>query len=47
MQNMKRVQIYIPTPMLLELDKLTREKGITRSELIRAAIEFYLKKGLK
>ena len=41
---MKRTQMYIPEQMLQELDKIRAEKGITRSEIVRAAIEMYLKK---
>lgn len=41
---MKRVQIYLSKPQIKLLDKLSNNKDISRSELIRRIIDNSLKK---
>ena len=38
----RRVVVSFPAPILKETERLTAETGITRSELIRCAVEQYL-----
>lgn len=41
---MKRTQIFIPDPIMKKLNEISKEKGISKGEIIRRAIEEYLKK---
>lgn len=41
---MKRTNIYIPTPMLEKLQSLAQQRDVSVAELIRRAVEEYLKK---
>ena len=40
---MKRTNFYFPEQMLLRLKSLSNAKGVTVSELIRVAVEKFLK----
>lgn len=41
---MKRINFYIPDPMLEKLQSLADKQDVALAELIRKAIEEYLKK---
>ena len=39
----KKIQITLPEPMLVELERLSQEKGMAKSVLLAMALEQYLK----
>jgi len=39
---MKRTQVFLPEQMLDKLNKISQQKGISKGEIIRRAIENYL-----
>jgi len=39
---MKRTQVFLPEPMLAAMERLASQKGISKGEIIRRAIEKYL-----
>ena len=39
---MKRTQVFLPEQIIEKLDKISREKGISKGEIIRRALEEYL-----
>ena len=39
----KKIQITLPEPMLVELERLSQEKGMSKSVLLAMALEQYLK----
>lgn len=41
---MKKLNIYLPEPVLLRLKELSEQRDTTVSEIVRRAIEEYLKK---
>lgn len=41
---MKRTQVFLPEQMLEELKKISQQKGVSKGEIIRRAIEKYLEK---
>lgn len=41
---MKRQHIYLPEPLIEKLDELSEKKGIPKAELIRRAIDEFIKK---
>ena len=41
------IHFYLDTAMLKQLDKLVKKFGLTRSDVMRAALVYYLEKGLK
>ena len=42
---MKRTQVFLPEQIIEKLDTLALEKGISKGEIIRRALEEYLKEG--
>jgi len=44
MTCMNRVNMYIPTPMLASLRALATERGISVAELVRRAVEDFLRR---
>lgn len=40
------VHVYLDKALLRHLDKLARKYALTRSEVIRAALVYYLEKGI-
>ena len=39
---MKRTQVFLPEQIVDKLDKISKEKGISKGEIIRRALEEYL-----
>ena len=44
---MKRFQIYIPEPMMVQLKKISAEKDIPVADIIRRACDKYLEELVK
>lgn len=41
---MKRTNIFLPTPMLERIARISEKTGLPMAEIVRRAIEAYLKK---
>ncbi|WP_367184458.1 ribbon-helix-helix protein, CopG family [Ferrovum sp.] len=41
---MKRTHFFLPVPLFLELKKLSEARGLSLSELVRRAVEDWVKK---
>jgi metal-responsive CopG/Arc/MetJ family transcriptional regulator len=41
------IHLYLDKALLKHLDKLAKKYGLTRSDVIRAALVYYLEKGIK
>ena len=44
---MKRTQVFLPVPVVEILDKMAKELDISKGEIIRRALEEYLKEEQK
>ena len=44
---MKRTQVFLPVPVIEVLDKMAKELDISKGEIIRRAINKYLKEEQK
>ena len=44
---MKRTQVFLPAPVIEVLDKMAKELDISKGEIIRRAINKYLKEEQK
>jgi hypothetical protein len=42
-EDMKRFQIMLPEPMMVEMKKIAKVKGIAVSEVIRRSVDEWLK----
>lgn len=42
MSNHKKILLTVPDSLVFEIDKLTEELGITRSEFMREGLRFYV-----
>ena len=43
----KLMHFYLDTALLKKLDRLAKKYGLTRTDVMRAALVYYLEKGLK
>ena len=43
----KMIHFYLDKALLKRLDKLARRYGLTRTDVMRAALVYYLEKGIK
>jgi len=43
----KLIHFYLDTALLKHLDRLAKKYGLTRTDVMRAALVYYLEKGLK
>ena len=41
---MKRTQVFLPEQTIEKLEKMAKEKGISKGEIIRRALEEFFKK---
>lgn len=46
-KTMKRQHIYLPEPLIEKLDELSGKTGMPKAELIRRAIDEFIKKEAK
>lgn len=42
--RMKKINLYVPEPLLASLQKLAAEKGLSLSEVIRRALDHYVER---
>ena len=43
----KLIHFYLDTALLKQLDRLAKRYGLTRTDVMRAALVYYLERGLK